>query len=473
MMHKRKQVWIHFVFGLANSVIIAGSLLLAGLLRYGSIARFLLITNGYELFFVECLSGYLAIFSSKLYKNFYFRSNGAEFILVIIYNVWILVLVILYAFSTKNRMELSRLTFLYFLIFNISIMFLTHTVVKKVHRYFSIKSAGWKSIIISDDDMLNSVYLALKQNEILKHETLAIYVINGGPEYQDVSGVMHLNSKINIVDYVVQNPVDEIVFYVSTTTNSSSEFNDILNNIIQTGAVVSIKIQMSTFENASMLKIKKLGDSYFASYALREYDYFALVIKRLMDIIGALIGLTITFVIGIFVAPAILIESNGPLIFKQKRVGRNGRVFMIYKFRSMQKNAESIKQNLERDNKMSAPIFKIDNDPRITKVGKFIRKTSIDELPQFYNVLIGQMSLVGTRPPTLGEYSKYANYHKRRLSFKPGITGLWQTSGRNDILDFDEITKLDEQYIREWSVLLDCQLILKTIVIVFKGRGAV
>ena len=179
------------------------------------------------------------------------------------------------------------------------------------------------------------------------------------------------------------------------------------------------------------------------AFTSRLFDYRMVVLKRLMDIVGAMAGLTITLIVGIVLAPFLLLESPGPLIFKQKRVGVNGRIFDFYKFRSMYADAEERKKELIKQNEMHGLMFKMENDPRITKVGAFIRKTSIDELPQFWNVLKGDMSLVGTRPPTVDEYEQYNYSQKRRISFRPGITGLWQISGRRDITGLDDVVKLD------------------------------
>lgn len=191
-----------------------------------------------------------------------------------------------------------------------------------------------------------------------------------------------------------------------------------------------------------------------------------------MDICGALVGCVISIPIIAIVAIPLKLESPGKLIFKQKRVGLNGRYFYIHKLRSMYTDAEERKKELMAKNEMTGNMFKIKDDPRITKVGKFIRKTSIDELPQFFDVLMGNMSLVGTRPPTVGEYKQYESHHKRRLSMKPGITGLWQISGRNNIDNFEDVVKLDVKYIDNWQIWLDIKIILRTIVVVFKGRGA-
>ena len=183
-------------------------------------------------------------------------------------------------------------------------------------------------------------------------------------------------------------------------------------------------------------------------------------------------GLIVSAPIILLVAVPLLLESRGGLFFKQQRVGRNGRLFYMYKLRSMYANAEQRKKEFEEKNHMQGLMFKMDNDPRITKVGRFIRKFSIDELPQFYNVLRGDMSLVGTRPPTLDEFEQYSSHHKRRLSMRPGITGLWQVSGRSQIEDFEEVVRLDCQYIDNWSPSLDIKILFKTLGVVFTGHGA-
>ena len=183
------------------------------------------------------------------------------------------------------------------------------------------------------------------------------------------------------------------------------------------------------------------------------------------------ISLSILFV---FVAPAIYVKSPGPIFFSQERVGKNGRKFKIYKFRSMYMDAEKRKAELAEQNKMNGFMFKMDNDPRIIKgIGSFIRKTSIDEFPQMWNVLKGDMSLVGTRPPTVDEFEKYDYHHKSRLAVKPGITGLWQVSGRSNITDFEQVVELDNTYIREWSLSLDLKILFRTVLVVLGKEGSV
>jgi exopolysaccharide biosynthesis polyprenyl glycosylphosphotransferase len=221
-------------------------------------------------------------------------------------------------------------------------------------------------------------------------------------------------------------------------------------------------------------KMEDFGTLEVVRFAPRIFSEAELFIKRVFDIIGGLVGCIFCLIIGIFVAPLILIEDGGPVIFKQKRVGKNGKYFNMYKFRSMYNDAEERRKKLMKSgkNEMDGAMFKMKDDPRITKVGKFIRKTSLDEFPQFFNVLKGDMSLVGTRPPMIDEYQQYSIHHKRRLSIKPGITGLWQTSGRSEITDFEEVVRLDCYYIDHYSVAFDIKILLMTVVAVITGKGS-
>ncbi|MGE0616438.1 MAG: sugar transferase [Bacteriovoracia bacterium] len=199
---------------------------------------------------------------------------------------------------------------------------------------------------------------------------------------------------------------------------------------------------------------------------------FEALIKRSTDIFISIIGLLITGAVLPWIAWRIRRESPGSVIFKQVRVGENGRRFKCYKFRTMYLDAEARKHELAGKNQMQGPIFKIDNDPRITPFGAFLRRTSLDELPQFFNILRGDMSVVGTRPPTPDEVSRYETHFRRRLSIRPGLTGLWQVSGRNQITRFEDILALDLQYIDRWSIWLDFQIIARTIWVTLFGRGA-
>ncbi len=209
------------------------------------------------------------------------------------------------------------------------------------------------------------------------------------------------------------------------------------------------------------------SEIYFSRHKI---SYNWLLIKRLIDILGGLVGSLITILMLPVVGTLIKLDSPGPIFFKQRRIGKKRKPFYIYKFRTMGVDAEQRKKALMDQNELEGAVFKMKNDPRVTKVGKVLRKFSIDEFPQFFNVLKGEMSLVGTRPPTQKEVNEYENWHHKRISIKPGVTGLWQVSGRNKITDFNEIVKLDIQYIDDWSFWLDIKILFKTFKAVFEGQ---
>jgi exopolysaccharide biosynthesis polyprenyl glycosylphosphotransferase len=217
------------------------------------------------------------------------------------------------------------------------------------------------------------------------------------------------------------------------------------------------------------VKDDNITNSYTKDKFKKRNGYF--IIKRIIDIGGSIFGITLLSPILIIIAIAIKLESKGPIIFGQERVGQFGKVFKMYKFRSMVQNAEELLDKLKDKNEMSGPMFKMKDDPRITKIGRFIRKTSIDELPQLFNVLKGEMSLVGPRPNLLKEVADYTDFQKQKLLAKPGLTCYWQVMGRNSI-DFEDWMKLDVKYIEERSTLVDIKLIFKTFFVLFGDENA-
>jgi exopolysaccharide biosynthesis polyprenyl glycosylphosphotransferase len=210
---------------------------------------------------------------------------------------------------------------------------------------------------------------------------------------------------------------------------------------------------------------------YLFSLEMIPQTIVPLIVKRVMDAIGALSGLILCSLVYIWYRRKIRQESPGPVLFRQVRVGKNGRLFTLYKFRTMYVDAEERLKELLARNQMKGFIFKIKDDPRVTPTGSVLRRRHLDELPQFWNVLRGEMSLVGTRPPTTNELAQYLPHHRRRLSMKPGITGFWQLLGNGTVDDFESIVKLDCEYIDNWSLWLDCKVLAKTVLKVVRGGG--
>lgn len=274
---------------------------------------------------------------------------------------------------------------------------------------------------------------------------------------------------LSTLEYVKRHQVDLVIFSVNHLVRRKIEH--LIEAFSEMGIDSLITIDSFAIETLET-KLEDFGTTNVIRLSPRLFTDGELLLKRLMDIAGALVGCFICLIFGLIVAPLIFLEDPGPIIFKQKRVGRNGKFFYIYKFRSMYQDAEAKLQTLKDQNEMQGFMFKMKNDPRITKIGKILRKTSIDELPQFFNVLEGSMSLIGTRPPTVDEYNQYSAHHKRRISIKPGITGLWQVSGRSEITDFEEIVRLDCFYIDHWSITSDIKILLKTFAAVFTGKGS-
>lgn len=387
---------------------------------------------------------------------------------VIVYNIYLLCGLVLIAFFWKKLETTSRLLTSYFFCFNIVIMYLSRVLIKVLlRRMYNDDPKKTKGILMvvekGQEALLNTFRSGLTYNVI---GTLIV-------DQDQVSGTVDGNeiscSLDELVNTVVTYQIDDVVFKLPG--QGQKALFELITDFEDMGANCHYALDVPTGArgNATM---EMFGEMFMATYTLRTQSTWQLVMKRVMDICGAVVGLILCGIISIFLIPAIKLDSPGPAIFSQIRIGKNGRRFKFYKFRSMYIDAEERKKELMKNNEMDGLMFKMEDDPRITKVGKFIRKTSLDEFPQFWNVLVGDMSLVGTRPPTEDEFNKYNGHYKRRLMMTPGITGLWQVSGRSSITDFDEVVKLDLEYIDNWSLLGDIKILFKTVISVIKRDGA-
>jgi exopolysaccharide biosynthesis polyprenyl glycosylphosphotransferase len=280
--------------------------------------------------------------------------------------------------------------------------------------------------------------------------------------------------RIEDMESILRNKEIDQVFFILHNDDSVDKIQKYIDLCLEMGVTVRVVMDVSYTRrmHRSDSFVSSVGTFPVITYHTIALNSFERVIKRTMDLVIAILATIILSPIMLITAVAIRIDSPGPAIFKQKRVGQNGRIFDIYKFRSMCVDAEAKKETLMEQNEMDGFMFKIKDDPRVTRVGKFIRKTSIDELPQLFNVIRGEMSLVGTRPPTIEEVSRYKRGQWRRISIKPGITGMWQISGRNDITNFDEVVELDLKYIDNWTIWLDIKILFKTVGVLVTKKGA-
>ena len=298
----------------------------------------------------------------------------------------------------------------------------------------------------------------------------------------EMAGIPVVATMENAAAYVQKNWVDEVFINFPVTEAVPQKLMD---DFVEMGVTVHLNLSQVVHTPGRVQIVEKVGNYTVLTSSMNYATTKQAILKRTMDILGGLAGCLICGVLFLFVAPVLYISSPGPIFFTQERIGKNGKHFKMYKFRSMYMDAEERKKELLAQNRHGGNLmFKLEFDPRIignkilpdgtrkTGIGQFIRDTSIDEFPQFFNVLKGDMSLVGTRPPLISEFEAYEQHHRARMSVKPGITGMWQVSGRSQITDFEEVVRLDTKYINEWSIGLDIKILLQTVLTVLKREGS-
>lgn len=408
-----------------------------------------------------------AIFRES-YKEILRRGYLVELKNVIVQNSVVLVLVFSFLVITRQT-DYSRSVYFMLWVFGIFFMYglrlLWKRVIRKKVRMSTERS---RLLMICDQDRASLRIRQLKKKMYQPYVVVGLVIRDQRKKGEWIENVPVVADWDEMYEYTKKEVVDEIFLDTSLTGEAQKQ---IVGRFLEMGVVVHINMGWIPQEYPNKV-IEELGECSVLTTSIQTAAAWQMFVKRSMDLVGGCIGLVAAGVVFVIFSPIIWLQSPGPVFFSQIRIGRNGRRFRIYKFRSMYLDAEERKQELMAQNKMTGLMFKMDNDPRITPIGRFMRKYSLDEFPQFWNVLRGDMSLVGTRPPTEEEFQQYAAYHKVRLSIKPGITGLWQISGRNEITEFEDVVRLDDQYIREWSLKLDIKILLKTVKIVMSGDGA-
>lgn len=425
------------------------------------------IAQIYVPFLLICM---LNNFFTNEYKHFFQRGYYYELLRVVRYNIILFLATSAYIYAFRLELEFSRLLLGYFVVINTIITYVVRIAFKSyMRRYYSKSRSSDKVMVVTSKAEAEHVMRQIEKDAAWSYEVSAMAMMDADHIGEKIHGVPVVATEENVIDIARQSAVDVVLLYCPHMNNQELEL--LVQSFLAMGVVCHNCVERFGFE-IPCNSVGKFAGMPVMTYVMTEMDYRRMMIKRLMDIVGGSIGALITLLFTPFVALAIKLESKGPVFFSQVRIGKNGRRFKMYKFRSMYIDAEERKKELMAQNEVKGLMFKMDNDPRITKVGQFIRKTSIDELPQFFNVLKGDMSLVGTRPPTVDEFEQYNIYYRRRLSITPGLTGMWQVSGRSDIKDFDDVVKLDLKYIDEWSLRQDVKILIQTVGVVLCGRGS-
>ncbi|MCR5450456.1 MAG: sugar transferase [Solobacterium sp.] len=418
------------------------------------------------------------------YTHILRRSHGVELQSVVNLSAVVMVLDVIYLFIIKETYIISRVFFLVLAVLAVLVMWIFRTGYKKhLQAKKSVKSRDRALVIFTYSHMADEVVSGLLKDNYNYFKINGIYLLDKKKiNRSDIQGIPLIDTNKSLFEAIGHEWVDEAFFFLSPEYLLPKCYVDTL---LKMGITIHFSYSSYFEEQGIMQKTDKIGSYYVFTNSLKIVNASSMALKRVFDIIGGLVGCFLTAIIFVFIAPIIYIQSPGPIFFSQWRVGKNGRKFKIYKFRSMYMDAEERKKEYMAQNKINGLMFKMDDDPRIIGsekkdkngrpkgIGNFIRRTSLDEFPQFWNVLIGDMSLVGTRPPTVDEWEQYDVNHRVRMCVKPGITGVWQVSGRSKITDFNEVVKLDASYVRDWNILLDIKIILKTVQVVLRNDGAV
>lgn len=466
---RKTRVVEKYLILLADVISIAVAYLLAIFIRYQNMKEFdqpdVIILMGLVLFSV--LFDFLIDWNRFVFQRGYF----SEIIAIIKYSVCMAIAFIAYVFLAREGEHYSRIVFGLFLILNCVLTYIGHCGIKKfMWTYYKKSSNSDKVMIITNSEYIDQILQKIKEESDWSYEISGIAIMDEDRKGEFISKAEVVACKDDVFEVVKQGAIDSVFIYLPD--QSKKELTEAITNFELMGVTCyqSVEILRDTM---SIPMMGRFAGIPVITYSSGNYDYRRMMIKRFLDIAGGLIGILMTAIITPFVAIAIKLCSKGPVFFGQTRIGKNGRRFKMYKFRSMYIDAEERKKELMDQNEMSNGLmFKMENDPRITPVGKFIRKTSIDELPQFWNVLKGDMSLVGTRPPTEDEFEQYSMKYRRRLALTPGLTGMWQVKGRGEATDFEDVIKYDLEYIDNWSLSLDMKLLLQTVWVVLAGKGA-
>lgn len=396
--------------------------------------------------------------------------------------LWVMLIAVLYMFSLRVSTAYSRIILYLLAAFYLVISYAVRLLWKKVILKNKKVTHHTAYYFVTTRERAEWVIERFQQNNVYSSAIQGMCIMDQDCVGQNFSGVPVTASKDTLIKHFCEIWVDEV--FVSLPKEYPHQ-TQLLSAMAEMGIVAHIEMEKMESDLWQHQVIEEFAGVTVRTISMTMATPMQAFLKRTMDIVGGLVGCIVTGLLALVIGPLIYIKSPGPIFFKQTRVGKNGKKFQIYKFRSMYLDAEERKAELMAQNRVSGGLmFKLEYDPRIIGcdrkpdgtikkgIGNFIRDYSLDEFPQFFNVLKGDLSLCGTRPPTVDEWEKYELHHHARLAIKPGITGLWQVSGRSNITDFEQVVELDKKYIREWSMGLDLRILLQTIKVVLGKDGS-
>ncbi|HIW21125.1 MAG TPA: exopolysaccharide biosynthesis polyprenyl glycosylphosphotransferase [Candidatus Dorea intestinavium] len=447
MYKKTMKSWMkHIDFILLDVIILELSFFLGYLLRLEG------MNNFPDYFYVAwavlgLLDLLVALFLNN-YSGILRRGPFAELLAVVHHFALVYILFLVWLFAVQQTSAISRIAYIFSVILTICFSYLGRLLLKKsVNNYLKKVYKENKTLVFCEEKYKEGICKQLTDAKM-------------GIEPSRV-----ITNEDNFLPFIDEHVVDEVYINLIDREKEKKYIEILLNRGITVNQIIRNNIFTA---NHSM--VRNINNLVVVTNYIKLVNPGELFVKKVMDLLLSLIGVFFMGIAVIIFGPIIYLQSPGSIFFAQTRIGKNGRRFQVFKFRTMYPDAEERKKELMKYNKRDKNMFKMDNDPRIIPIGHFLRKSHIDELPQFVNVLFGDMSIVGTRPPTEAEYKEYDNNHKKRLAIKPGLTGIWQTSKNKDDVDFDEIVTMDVEYITSWSLALDLKLILKTIGVVFTGK---
>ncbi len=484
-MYKRNaQGWSkHFDFIILDEIVLMLSFLLAMVIRHGAFKFDMPIYR--NLMFVLVLADIIAIVLFNLMHDVLKRGYAKEFSFTFKLSLVVFLIATGFMFTTQSGEAYSRLVVAYTAILHFALGYITRILLKNfLQHHGNINPEKRSMLAVLKEEKADEMVGRLLENPTEAYRLVGVVLANS-PENpsatEEIRGINVVADLDSASDYICRNWVDSV--YIDCPV-SDEGIEKIISDCREMAVPVHYHIPRFDSNNRKQF-VERIGGTTVLTLSNNYATPLQLFMKRLMDILGGLIGSLIAVFLIIILGPIIKLKSPGPVLYKSERIGKNGKRFQMIKIRSMIMGAETKKKELMDKNRIKDGLmFKIEWDPRVigntelpdgtkkTGIGEFIRKTSLDEFPQFFNVLKGEMSLVGTRPPTPDEWDRYEHHHRARLATKPGITGMWQISGRSNIMDFEEVVRLDTEYIQNWSTGLDLKILFKSIGVVLRRKGA-